>query len=116
MPERLRSRPRWSWWSGWRPSSGATRWRCWPRTTPGRELAAGIPGARFVGLPGRCHLAYGAGADALADEVGRFLTGDPAGRPGPDEAGLSPRELEVVRMVALGLTNAEIGWRLGIRH
>lgn len=41
----------------------------------GRYIAAQIPGAKFVELPGRDHLPFVGDADALLDEVEEFLTG-----------------------------------------
>jgi DNA-binding CsgD family transcriptional regulator len=63
------------------------------------------------------------GADLLTDRTGAFLrhlgwTGRGAGRSSPagaaPVASLSPREREVLNLVRLGLTNAEIGGRLFI--
>jgi pimeloyl-ACP methyl ester carboxylesterase/DNA-binding CsgD family transcriptional regulator len=93
----------------------------------GRELATLIPRAQFVPLEGRNHV-------LLADEPAwpRFLeaidgffrhpmesaghpapsgTGRPAAGPG---FGLSDRELEVLRLVAAGHSNAEIAAELSI--
>ncbi len=48
----------------------------------GRYLAAHIPGARFVELPGTDHLPWAGDQDALVDEVEEFLTGvRPAAEP-----------------------------------
>ncbi|HEV6953329.1 MAG TPA: response regulator transcription factor [Promicromonospora sp.] len=58
------------------------------------------------------------GAALLAPEVTRRLVGRyaerirPAGA--PDDSGLTPRELEVLRLIADGLSNAEIAERLVI--
>ncbi len=41
----------------------------------GRELAAGIPGARYVELPGIDHLPWAGDPDAVLGEVEEFLTG-----------------------------------------
>ncbi len=41
----------------------------------GRYLAAHIPGARFVELPGTDHLPWAGDQDAILDEVEEFLTG-----------------------------------------
>jgi pimeloyl-ACP methyl ester carboxylesterase len=41
----------------------------------GRYLAAHIPGARFVELPGADHLPWAGNQDAILDEVQEFLTG-----------------------------------------
>ncbi len=41
----------------------------------GRYIAAQIPGAKFVELPGRDHLPFVGDADAVLDEVEEFLTG-----------------------------------------
>jgi DNA-binding CsgD family transcriptional regulator len=80
----------------------------------GRHLASMVPGAAFVGLPGRAHLLYEGDPEPVLGALVRFFAADGAAEPGPVETALSRRELEVVRMVTLGLTNAEIGGRLGI--
>ena len=49
----------------------------------GRYLAAHIPGAKYVELPGPDHLAYVGDQDAVLDEVEEFLTGV---RRGPEPA------------------------------
>jgi class 3 adenylate cyclase len=49
----------------------------------GWYLAAHIPGAKYVELPGRDHLAYVGDQDAVLDEVEEFLTGVRRG-PEPD--------------------------------
>ncbi len=45
----------------------------------GRWIAAQIPGARFVELPGSAHLPWVGDQDGLLDEVEEFLTGVPRG-------------------------------------
>ena len=47
----------------------------------GRWIAAQIPGARFVELPGRDHLPWVGDQDAVLDVVEEFLTGSPPVRP-----------------------------------
>src|SRR5262249_26091008 len=49
----------------------------------GRALAAAIPGAKYVELPGQDHLPFCDNADAVLDEVEAFLTGVRRG-PEPD--------------------------------
>ena len=49
----------------------------------GHFIAQRIPGAKFVELPGRDHLAWGEDADAIVDEIEEFLTGVRHG-PEPD--------------------------------
>lgn len=44
----------------------------------GRQVAAGIPGARFVELPGQDHLLWSGDVDRIADEMQEFLTGSRA--------------------------------------
>lgn len=77
----------------------------------GRELAAGIPGARFVQLEGRSHLFYVGDLDSVLEPTLGFLG---AGRPPAAPHLLTERELAVARLVAGGLSNAEIAARLGI--
>jgi pimeloyl-ACP methyl ester carboxylesterase/DNA-binding CsgD family transcriptional regulator len=79
----------------------------------GRLLAGGIPNAEFVPLESRNHL-------LLADEPAwerfsaelRAFFGDPNRAAVGDMDDLSPRELEVLELVAAGLGNDEIGERL----
>jgi pimeloyl-ACP methyl ester carboxylesterase len=74
-------------------------------------LAAGIPGAELVLLPGRSHLPYAGERDELVRTIRRFL-GLPVARRRAD--GLTARQLEVAGLVSRGLTNREIATRLGI--
>jgi pimeloyl-ACP methyl ester carboxylesterase/DNA-binding CsgD family transcriptional regulator len=73
----------------------------------GRELASLLPNARFVALSGDSHLPH------LDDqrEVQRALAGflrEAAPVEGNGSSPLSPRETEVLRLVAAGLSNREI--------
>lgn len=78
----------------------------------GRILAAEIPGATFVLLPGRSHLPYVGDLDGVVDRV-RSALGLPACRSATLPP-LTPRQLEVAALVADGRTNREIGQRLVI--
>jgi pimeloyl-ACP methyl ester carboxylesterase/DNA-binding CsgD family transcriptional regulator len=75
----------------------------------GREVAALIPGAAFIPLPGSSHLFYHGDWRAVADAVVEFLA-EPA-TTGPQ---LTARELQVAQLVAEGLTNHAIASRLGV--
>lgn len=85
----------------------------------GRRVARGIPGARFVPLESNNHILL---RDEPAwrrfvDEVRDFLAHDATRiESGLDylRAGLSVRELEVIRLAAEGRTNLEIGEALGL--
>ena len=88
----------------------------------GREVAAGIPGARFVTLDGVEHLPWRGNATAVVTAVLSELGIDepvdlPAAgeRPAPidpAETDLSARELEVLKLVAVGLSDREIAEQL----
>jgi pimeloyl-ACP methyl ester carboxylesterase/DNA-binding CsgD family transcriptional regulator len=75
----------------------------------GREVAALIPGATLVPLPGSSHLFYHGDWLAVLDAMLGFLC-EPAS-PGPR---LTGRELEVAELVAEGLTNHAIASRLSV--
>jgi pimeloyl-ACP methyl ester carboxylesterase/DNA-binding CsgD family transcriptional regulator len=75
----------------------------------GREVAALIPGAELIPLPGSSHLFYHGDWQSVLDAMLGFL-GEPAGQ-GPR---LTGRELEVAELVAEGLTNHAIASRLSV--
>jgi DNA-binding NarL/FixJ family response regulator len=75
----------------------------------GREVAALIPGATLIPLPGSSHLFYHGDWKAVLDAMTGFLS-EPAS-PGPR---LTGRELEVAELVAAGLTNRAIARRLSV--
>jgi len=79
-----------------------------------RLIADGIPGARLEVLPGRSHLPYAGDAPRLVGTLRAFL-GLPAAPPAPGPT-LTRRQQEVAALVAEGLTNREIGARLGIEE
>jgi pimeloyl-ACP methyl ester carboxylesterase/DNA-binding CsgD family transcriptional regulator len=79
-----------------------------------RVVAAGIAGARLELLPGRSHLPYGGDTAQLVSTIRAFL-GLPIERR-VDPPSLTPRQQEVAALVAEGLTNREIGDRLGIEE
>jgi pimeloyl-ACP methyl ester carboxylesterase/DNA-binding CsgD family transcriptional regulator len=75
----------------------------------GREVAALIPGATLIPLPGSSHLFYHGDWPAVLDATLGFLD-EPASR-GPR---LTGRELEVAGLIAEGLTNQAIARRLSV--
>ncbi|MHB8400344.1 MAG: alpha/beta fold hydrolase [Candidatus Limnocylindrales bacterium] len=82
----------------------------------GRRLAGLIPGARFIPLRGRNHilLAEEPAWSEFVDEVAAFVGTVPARvRDGP-AAALTSRELQVLRLVADGCSNDEIGTQLAL--
>jgi DNA-binding NarL/FixJ family response regulator len=85
----------------------------------GRRVARGIAGARFVPLESDNHilLRHEPAWGRFVDEVRDFLAHDAARiESGLDlvRAGLSVRELEVLRLAAEGRTNLEIGDALAL--
>jgi DNA-binding NarL/FixJ family response regulator len=77
----------------------------------GREVAALIPGATLIPLPGSSHLFYHGDWQAHLDAMLAFLP-----EPEPASAGprLTGRELEVAGLIAQGLTNQAIARRLSV--
>ncbi|MFC9788282.1 alpha/beta fold hydrolase [Rhodococcus sp. NPDC127528] len=86
----------------------------------GRELAARIPGARLISLPGNSHFPYVGEAAAIVRAILEFLRSGPATppteRPAPPAGELTPRQLQVAALVADGMTNRQIAQRLGIEE
>jgi pimeloyl-ACP methyl ester carboxylesterase/DNA-binding CsgD family transcriptional regulator len=79
----------------------------------GRELAALLPNARLLPLDGDLHPPWLGDAVAVLDAVNAFLdTHHPARRRVKNDSELSEREREVLRLVAEGLSDAEIAGRL----
>ena len=75
----------------------------------GRDVAALIPGATLIPLPGSSHLYYHGDWRTVLEAVTSFLEEEAdAGPP------LTGRELEVAQLVAAGLTNQAIARRLAI--
>jgi pimeloyl-ACP methyl ester carboxylesterase/DNA-binding CsgD family transcriptional regulator len=75
----------------------------------GREVAALIPGATLIPLPGTSHLFYHGDWPSVLEATLSFLS-EPASA-GPR---LTDRELEVAELVAEGLTNQAIARRLSV--
>ena len=85
--------------------------------TEGHILAAGIPGAQFIELDSKNHilLENEPAWERFCDEVLRFMDLKGATRgEDPAFATLSPREREVLLLIAEGLGNAQIAERLSI--
>ncbi|MEU0793349.1 alpha/beta fold hydrolase [Amycolatopsis sp. NPDC005961] len=83
--------------------------------TLGQDVAARIPGAGFVPLDGTDHLPWRGDVESLVRPVREFLgAGRRARRADSTRPELSERELDVLRLVAQGLSDQEIARRLGI--
>ena len=84
----------------------------------GRYLAERIPGAKLVELPGIDHVPWVGDAEAVLQEVERFLVGAHARRRGAafgiGAGALTEREREIVRLAVDGETALEIAKRLYI--
>ena len=81
-----------------------------------QDLAASLPRGRLEVVPGRSASLFFEHGEAMADLIADFVTGVERRRsagPGPG-ADLTPREVEVLRLVAAGESNAEIAARLGV--
>lgn len=83
------------------------------------DLAAGLPNARLEVLDGRSASLFFEDTDAVVETIVAFIedrapTIVRSRRPGAGPDGLSPRELEVLRLVAAGDSNGEIAVHLGL--
>lgn len=84
----------------------------------GREVASLVPGAVLHVLAGNEHEPFIRDSGDVVDVVLDFVDGRPlrrAERRAPTGAGLSPRETEVLRLVAGGSANKSIARELGIK-
>lgn len=82
----------------------------------GRELAARIPGARLVSLPGHSHFPHVGDAASVVRAILEFLGHEIAPPPPEPPDQLTARQLQVAALVAEGMTNRQIGQRLGIEE
>jgi DNA-binding CsgD family transcriptional regulator len=84
----------------------------------GREIATLVPGARFRPLAGAVHPPWrgdtGAVLSAMSDFIRLGLYPIEPFRPEAEGPALSERELEVLRLVADGMSNEEIADQLGL--
>jgi pimeloyl-ACP methyl ester carboxylesterase/DNA-binding CsgD family transcriptional regulator len=82
----------------------------------GRKLAALIPGAHFVPLESRNHVPFREEPawQVLVTALRSFLDQDAGASQPPPAKELTPRQLEVLRGVARGLTDKEIASELGL--
>jgi pimeloyl-ACP methyl ester carboxylesterase/DNA-binding CsgD family transcriptional regulator len=88
------------------------------------ELADSLPRGRLEVIPGTSASLFFEDAELLAAAIADFVAGPPSGRPRAaaagratgttGRAGLTAREVEVLRLVAAGESNAEIAGRLGV--
>jgi DNA-binding CsgD family transcriptional regulator len=83
------------------------------------ELVAGLPNARLQVLDGRSASLFFEDTGTVVETIVAFIEDRapalaPSRRPGIGPDGLSPRELEVLRLVAAGDSNGEIAARLGL--
>jgi class 3 adenylate cyclase len=76
----------------------------------GRWIAAQIPGARFVELPGADHLPWVGDTDGLLDEVEEFLTGVRRG-PEPDRVLTTVLFTDIVDATATVAVVGDRAWR-----
>ncbi|MGH7374343.1 MAG: adenylate/guanylate cyclase domain-containing protein, partial [Candidatus Rokuibacteriota bacterium] len=76
----------------------------------GRWIAARIPGARFVELPGADHLPWVGDTDAVLDEVEEFLTGIRRG-PEPDRVLATVFFTDIVDAAATAAAVGDRAWR-----
>jgi pimeloyl-ACP methyl ester carboxylesterase/DNA-binding CsgD family transcriptional regulator len=80
-------------------------------------IAAHLPNAHLETLDGEHHVPFLGDAASVADAINRFLTVTPAAAAASDTlpcAALSPREIEVLRLVAEGLPNRGVAIRLSL--
>jgi pimeloyl-ACP methyl ester carboxylesterase/DNA-binding CsgD family transcriptional regulator len=80
----------------------------------GRQMAALIPGAQLVALEGRMQPIYAEWDDAAVEAIRSFLREHARDVEGPTAKPITARERQVAALIATGLTNADIGRRLGV--
>jgi pimeloyl-ACP methyl ester carboxylesterase/DNA-binding CsgD family transcriptional regulator len=78
----------------------------------GRALASRIPGAQFLALDGMNHLPWHGETDAVMHALFEFGGVPVTGQNGDRLRSLTARERDVVRLIALGLTDQQIAGEL----
>jgi DNA-binding CsgD family transcriptional regulator len=76
----------------------------------GRYLAQNLPNSQFVELNGQDHWWWVGDAEAILDEVDRFMSEPAAGQESQTAMveSLTGRELDVLRLIAAGYTNQQV--------
>jgi len=77
-----------------------------------RYMSERIPGARFVEFPGEDHVLWAGDIEPICNAIERFITGARRPRRWVGPAGLTRRELEVLRLLSAGMTKPEIATAL----
>lgn len=80
----------------------------------GREVAALIPGATLIPLPGSSHIFYHGDWPSVLEATLSFLAEPDGTEPDGTKPRLTGRELEVAELIAAGLTNQAIASRLSV--
>jgi class 3 adenylate cyclase/pimeloyl-ACP methyl ester carboxylesterase len=81
----------------------------------GRLLAEGVPGARYVELPGDDHIPWFGDPDALLDEIEEFLTGS-RHAPEPDRALATVLFTDIVGSTERAASLGDRRWRELLEH